>query len=324
MEQFLSSVLPMAALLPLAMLVAIALDLCFGEPPTWAHPVVAMGRYLSAWSRALLRLSPRAAFGGGAFAWALGAALFTGAAVAAELALITALQPWLSAGRMLGAAVLLGVLLKPLFAWRMLRDEAAAVEIALAESTEAARGRLSRLVSRDTSTLDAPAIREAAIETLAENLNDSVIAPLFWFMVAGLPGAALYRFANTADAMWGYRGQWEWAGKVAARVDDVLSWIPARITGLALLGASALRLSELRRLAAEASRTPSPNSGWPMAAVALRLGARLGKPGVYLLNADGSSPDAGSLQRAQDLARAALLKAVPLLVVLTFLLRWHR
>jgi adenosylcobinamide-phosphate synthase len=78
-------------------------------------------------------------------------------------------------------------------------------------------------------------VRESAIESLAENLNDSVVAPLFWFALLGLPGAALYRFANTADAMWGYPGMrggryWQWAGKWAARADDVLSWVPARIT----------------------------------------------------------------------------------------------
>jgi adenosylcobinamide-phosphate synthase len=82
-------------------------------------------------------------------------------------------------------------------------------------------------------------VRESAIESLAENLNDSVVAPLFWFALLGLPGAALYRFANTADAMWGYPGMrggryWQWAGKWAARADDVLSWLPARITALLL------------------------------------------------------------------------------------------
>ena len=114
-------------------------------------------------------------------------------------------------------AVLLGGLLKPLMSWRMLRDEVAAVEHALAQSLQAGQQRLARLVSRDVTQLDAPQVRESAIETLAENLNDSVVAPLFWFVLLGLPGAALYRFANTADAMWGYRGRYEWVGKWAAR-----------------------------------------------------------------------------------------------------------
>lgn len=310
----------MAALLPLAMLVALALDLAFGEPPTCMHPVVAMGRYLSSWSAWLLRLAPSPALIAGALAWALGAVLCVALAIAVEETLLGWLRPWQSPLKLLVTAVLLGLVLKPLFAWRMLRDEAAAVETALAESLDAARLRLSRLVSRDTTSLNESAIREAAIETLAENLNDSVVAPLFWFMIAGLPGAALYRFANTADAMWGYRGKWEWAGKVAARADDLLSWLPARLTGFALLG---WQPQQWRQLSREAALTPSPSSGWPMAAVALRLGARLGKPGVYLLNADGASPDATSLVGAQELARQALWRVVPLLMLGAFLLRWR-
>jgi len=140
-----------------------------------------------------------------------------------------------------------------------------------------------------------------------------VVAPLFWFVVAGLPGAALYRFANTADAMWGYRGaragrEWEWAGKWAARADDVLSWLPARLTGglLALVGHGTWRRAGLRMLRREAARTPSPNSGWPMAAMALRLGVRLGKPGVYTLNAGAGAPVAGAVQRAVQLAAQAV------------------
>ena len=111
---------------------------------------------------------------------------------------------------------------------------------------------------------------------------------MFWFLVAGLPGAVFYRFANTAGAMWGYRGfragaDWEWAGKWAARADDVLSWLPARITAFLIAAlAGGLPWRELRR---EAGARPSPNSGWPMAAMALALGRRLRKPGVCVFNA---------------------------------------
>jgi adenosylcobinamide-phosphate synthase len=140
------------------------------------------------------------------------------------------------------------------------------------------------------STLNATQVREAALSTLAENLNDSVLAPLFWFAVAGLPGAALYRFANTADAMWGYPGerqerQWAWAGKWTARVDDVLSWIPARLTAV-LLGLPTLWRG-MSKVMHNAGLTPSPNGGWPMGALAFRLGIRLGKTGVYQLNPQG-------------------------------------
>jgi len=129
---------------------------------------------------------------------------------------------------------------------------------------------------------------------VAENLNDSLVAPLFWYALFGLPGAAVYRFANTLDAMWGYRGAWEWAGKWSARADDVLSWIPARLTALLLMPTSGLL--------EQARRTPSPNGGWTMGAMALRLGVRLRKPGVYSLNSEAPSPQAEHLQRALVLA----------------------
>lgn len=305
-------------LLPAAMGVALAVDRLLGEPPTWAHPVVAMGRWLGLFGERLSVLRPRPAFIGGALAWCGGALLCAGLALGLETLLFQWLQPWQSGGRALLMALALGLLLKPLLAWRMLGDEVAAVEAAQAQGIAAARQRLSRLVSRDTSQLDEVAVREAAIETLAENLNDSVVAPLFWFAIAGLPGAALYRFANTADAMWGYRDHREWSGKFAARADDVLSWVPARITALALLG---LRPALLRRLQAEAPRTPSPNSGWPMAAMALRLDVRLGKPGVYGLNDGGRSPGSADLRQALHLTRRALLGSALLLALMALCLR---
>ena len=220
------------------------------------------------------------------------------------------------------ATALVALLLKPLFAWRMLCDEVLAVEAALARSLPEGRERLARLVSRDVAQLDALQVRESAIESLAENLNDSVVAPLFWFALLGLPGAALYRFANTADAMWGYPGMrggryWQWAGKWAARADDVLSWLPARIT--ALLLALTVRGLPLRTLARQARKTPSPNSGWPMAAMSMALGVRLAKPGVYVLN--GKGRDAGPLdtRRAQKLVSLVVMVLVPLAAVAHFL-----
>ncbi|MBT9500522.1 MAG: cobalamin biosynthesis protein CobD [Burkholderiaceae bacterium] len=291
-------------LLPAAMGVALAVDRLLGEPPTWAHPVVAMGRWLGLFGERLSALPPRLAFMGGALAWCAGALLSAGLAMGLETLLFQWLRPWQSTGRALLTAFALGLLLKPLLAWRMLRDEVQAVEDALGRSLDEGRAQLARLVSRDTTALGETEVREAAIETLAENLNDSVVAPLFWFAIAGLPGAALYRFANTADAMWGYRGRWEWAGKWAARADDVLSWLPARITGLALLGPRPALISPLRR---QARLTASPNSGWPMAAMALRLGVRLGKPGVYTLNVGAATAQAPAMARALPLALRALL-----------------
>jgi adenosylcobinamide-phosphate synthase len=204
-------------------------------------------------------------------------------------------------------------LLKPLLALRMLLAEVRAVERALERSVECGRERLAQIVSRDTKELDESEIRESALESLAENLSDSVIAPLFWFLLLGLPGAALYRFANTADAMWGYRGEWEWAGKFAARADDVLNWVPARLTALALLLAGKERMQSLRRLPREASRTSSPNSGWPMGALALSLAVRLRKPRVYALNAECPSPTRGDTVLALEHAQLAAWSLAALL-----------
>lgn len=307
----------MPLLLPLAMLVALLVDRLFGEPPARLHPVVGIGHYLNLFGARLSRLPPGPAFIGGALAWLLGALLCAAIALGLEILLMQGLQPWASWPGLLACALALGLLLKPLLAWRMLADEVREVEAALQRSLDEGRARLSRLVSRDTRRLSATEVREAAIETLAENLNDSVVAPLFWFAIAGLPGAALYRFANTADAMWGYRDHREWSGKFAARADDLLSWIPARLTALMMIP-----LRQLPALAREAPRTPSPNSGWPMAAMALGLGLSLGKPGVYRLNeARGVAPAAAHLAPALALAGRALQGSVALLMLLAWSLR---
>ncbi len=268
---------------------ALLVDGRFGEPPLRLHPVAAMGRYLGVLGPRLAALRPAAAFIGGALAWSIGAGLAAALGIAMAH-LLSPLHPLL-------AGLALGLLLKPLLAWRMLRDEVDAVEQALGTSLEAGRARLKRLVSRDVSMLDARQVRESAIETLAENLNDSVVAPLFWFALGGLGAAALYRFANTADAMWGYRGRYEWAGKWAARADDALSWLPARLTTL-LLCAAALRWPGAAAMRREARLTPSPNGGWPMGTMALLLGVRLRKPQAYELHARGRSPQPADLRQA--------------------------
>lgn len=294
---------------------ALLLDWYLGEPPVRLHPVVWMGRYLG-WAG--LHIAPlttadppphaqkRRSFWLGALAWCIGA----GAVGALAWWLQSQLQqaPWWL------AAPLLAVLLKPLLAWRMLRDEVLAVERALARSLPEGREQLARLVSRDVSQLTPAEVRESAIESLAENLNDSVVAPVFWFVLLGLPGAAIYRFANTADAMWGYHGSrgaryWQWAGKWAARADDVLSWLPARITALLLVALHGGLPA--RALANEARKTPSPNSGWPMAAMALALGVRLAKPGVYTLHPGGHAPGPLHTQRAAAYGKKVVLALIP-------------
>ena len=331
-------------LLPLALLVALAADRLWGEPPLRWHPVVWMGRALEAIGQRMAPTAPTGrdirSFCLAALAWsALAAMVLVVAALLQALLLWTvapgprlagggvpvlpgstevhAMAVLYAAARWLLAALLLGLLLNPLLALALLQSEVRAVEAALAESLDAGRARLAWLVSRDVAQLTAEEVRQSAIESLAENLNDSVVAPLLWFALLGLPGAALYRFANTADAMWGYpglRGQgdqqryWQWAGKWAARADDALSWLPARLT--ALLLALAAGGVPLRVLAPEARKTPSPNSGWPMAAMALALGVRLSKPGAYCLHPQGRAPTAQDAQQAQHLVSKVALALV--------------
>lgn len=286
-----------------AVLLAWVLDAAFGEPRDTLHPVAWFGRAMAPAGRALLALRPAAAFVGGAVAWTV--AVGTIAAIGAYLeATIRETTGWV-------ALPLLAVALKPAFAWRMLADEVRAVEAALSRDLDEGRRRLSALCSRDVHELDAAGVRETAIETLAENFNDSLVAPLFWFAVAGLPGAWAWRAANTLDAMWGYRGRWEWAGKWAARADDALAWVPARLAA-ALLWRRPLAFEQLR---AEAQKTPSPNGGWPMATLALRLNVRLGKPGVYVLNAGACAPDAAAVERALRIVGAAARGAFVLAAV---------
>jgi adenosylcobinamide-phosphate synthase len=317
----------LAALCVSVLWLALWIDRRFGEPPSRLHPVVAMGHFLHICGRVTVRCVPVPAFVLGAVAWWTGVLLTGAAAWAVQAwALACLLRAASNAGgsSMLAALALTVVtawLLKTMLSWRMLRDEAAAVERALGESLEAGRERLSWLVSRDTAQLTAAEVRESAIESLAENLNDSVVAPIFWFVLLGLPGAAVYRFANTADAMWGYRGiyrgqHWEWAGKWAAWADDVLSWLPARLTAALLVMVSRARWTQV---AQQARKTPSPNSGWPMAAMALALDIRLGKPGVYVLNEGSRRPEPADTAAAQFYASkvlAALVLIAPVAIVL--------
>ncbi len=291
-----------------ALILALGIDHIWGEPAERWHPVVWMGRYLD-W--VALRFVPaqegashsQRIFLQGAVYWCLGAAVFTALFAGFEYGVLQ-LHPAVS-------ILLMGLALKPLLAMAMLCREVLAVEVALNQSLALGRERLSRLVSRETHNLSASEVREAAIETLSENLNDSVISPIFWFVVGGLPAAALYRFANTADAMWGYpemrNGRdWRWAGKWAARADDVLSWPGARLTAALVWACSGMRWS-WAALEEQARQTPSPNSGWPMAAFALALGVRLGKSWVYCLNPHSELPTSAHLAAALLLARKVLL-----------------
>jgi adenosylcobinamide-phosphate synthase len=272
---------------------ALLLDALFGEPPAWLHPVVWMGRAL-AWLEAA---APRGE--AARLTYGLGVALGGPLVWACLARRVEALLPW----------PLQALVLKPAFAGRALLDASRGVEQALAaDRLVDARHALRSLVSRPTTQLDGSLIASAAVESLVENLVDSWVAPLAAYSLFGMAGAYAYRAANTADAMWGYHApRYEYLGKAAARLDDLLNWLPARLGALAIWG-----LAGPRRQTAcvawwrDGSRTQSPNAGQSMACAAGALGVRLEKPGHYVLNASAAPPVADDIRRARRLVAAAM------------------
>jgi adenosylcobinamide-phosphate synthase len=272
---------------------ATAFDLLVGEPPAPLHPVVWMGSL----QRRLRRTAPRApgpAFVYGALMALAGPLLFAGGSALVLRALAGA--PWLR----LAVEI---YLLKSAFALRALAAAALAVARALGcGDLPQARQALRSLVSRETGALGPSLLAAAAIESVAENGSDSLVAPVFFYLIAGVPGALAYRAANTLDAMIGYHGETEWLGKAAARLDDLLNLIPARLTALAItLAAPVGGGSPARALAIwlrDGGATESPNAGRPMAAMAGALGVELEKVGCYRLGTGGAAPAGREIARA--------------------------
>ncbi len=211
------------------------------------------------------------------------------------------------------------------FALRALLEAGARMEQALQEGGAlAGRAALMHLCSRSPEGLEPPALRAATIESLAENTSDSVVAPLFWLVAGGVYGMVAYRVINTLDAMVGYRGRNEYFGKASARIDDLLNWVPARLTVMFLLLAGRLLGMPADRgwhvARADARLTASPNAGWPMATAAGLLGVRLEKPEAYVLGARFPLPDPSAFARGMQLTRlAAWFSAAAALVALAVL-----
>jgi adenosylcobinamide-phosphate synthase len=300
-----------AAVAPCAIAIAYAMDAAFGEPPDAIHPVAWMGRVIAVGRD-----------------WALGAArvgqLARGAILALAIPSVAASLAWLVTRAVdrspLLAVLVVALLLKPMFAVRALRDAAFAVRDALARGDiDGARRALGSLCSRKSDALDAESLAAATVESVAENTSDSVVAPLFFFVCFGLPGAVFYRATNTLDAMVGYHGRFEYAGKASARLDDVLNFVPARITALLLLAGGAVTGGDARRgariLRRDGARTESPNAGRPMAAMAGLLGVRLEKEGHYALGDAHETMGPRTITRAWRTASVASLAAFALAVV---------
>ncbi len=278
MNAFLSASPPWAASAS-ALGAALALDLLFGELPARLHPVVWMGALIRWAERRLPASGPRRQLAAGA---ALALLVPCGCAALA-LGALSMLAPWPLAGWLLHV-----LLLTAMFAARALGEAARAMGRALAGPDLApARHALRCLCSRDASGLGRADLVGASVESIAENASDSFVAPLFYYVLFGLPGAVVYRAVNTLDAMVGYHGRYEYLGKASARLDDALNFVPARITAaLLLLGGACLKKDVRRGISIwrrDARTTESPNAGRPMAAMAGLLGVRLEKPGHYQL-----------------------------------------
>jgi adenosylcobinamide-phosphate synthase len=307
-----------------AMLVAMVVDALVGWPDGLfariGHPVTWLGRLIAGldarWNRAADAPWTRRTAG-------LAAALIVIALASGATWAVHAMLPqgWIG-------TMLLGVLAWPFVALRSLHDHVAAVARPLwAGDIGEARKAVSMIVGRDPNQLDEAGIARAAIESLAENASDGVVAPLFWGVLFGLPGIVGYKAINTLDSMIGHRNErhamFGWA---AARIDDVANVVPARLTGLLFALVSARPRDAMNSMLRDARRHRSINAGWPEAAMAGGLGVRLCGPRVYhgeladepWLNEGARDPSASDITHGLKLYSRAMMCLAGLLVMLAF------
>lgn len=257
--------------LNLPLLSAWLLDHWLGDPAWMPHPVVAFGKSISFFEHRLNSGSARF--------WK-GALMSSGLVIGVYLITFFLLRwaAYLSPGLLLTLQILL---LFYCLAGTTLVREVREVFKAVDRSLEEGRKQVARIVGRDTSELSAQEIRTAALETLAENLSDGVIAPLFWYLIWGVPGMLAYKMINTLDSMIGYKNErYRQFGCFAARLDDVANYIPARLTAVLMVLATG-RLSLLAFVGKYGNQHASPNSGYPEAALAGILDCRFGGPHNY-------------------------------------------
>ncbi len=305
-----------------AMLIALALDAVVGWPDRlyarMGHPVSWLGALIDALDARFNRED-----------WRARTRRLAGITVAVGITVLTiflgaAFQALAPDG---GASVLLvGVLAWPLVAARSMYDHVADVARPLAEDDmDGARDAVSMIVGRDPAQLDAAGIRRATLESLAENTSDGIVAPLFYGVIFGLPGIMAYKAINTLDSMIGHRderhGDFGWA---AARLDDLVNLIPARLSGLIFTLVGKRTRLAFRVMGRDAANHRSPNAGWPEAAMAGALGVRLSGPRIYgdrvadepWLNRDAPDPLDNDLAEGLALFRRAMFAVAGLLAVL--------
>ncbi len=260
----------------LALLIGFALDMLFGDPPALPHPIRLIGRFISVCERALYRedVSPSSQRVRGALLVIIVVGVSTSC---------TALLLWLcSLVNVWFATVIEGVICYWMLAAKQLRVESMGVHDALVQgSLDEARRRVSMIVGRDTEELDERGVAQAAVETVAENTSDGVVAPLIYMALFGAAGGVFYKAVNTLDSMVGYKNEkYRDFGTVAARLDDILNWIPARLSGVLMcISAWFLRMDAAgawRIFLRDRLQHASPNSAHTEAACAGALGVQLG------------------------------------------------
>lgn len=297
------------ALLPL--MTGWCLDLLYGDPCGLPHPIVWFGKIISICERKLNRGAHRVAKG------AIVAVGLIAGVFAITALLLGVLDPWPWA-----KIAVESVLVFYCLAGTTLAKEVRMVFEACDRSLAEGRRQVARIVGRDTSGLSINEVRTAALETLAENLSDGVIAPLFWYALLGVPGMLAYKMVNTLDSMLGYKSpRYLQFGRWAAKIDDVANFIPARLTALLmLLGAGKLNLiGFVRRFGREHA---SPNSGWPEAALAGILNCRFGGTHSYF-GEDVYKPYIGTVDRTlttDDMKRAIRVNRAAELIAVTIVL----
>jgi adenosylcobinamide-phosphate synthase len=288
------------ALSVIVLLAALVVDRFFGDPVSAYHPVALLGRFIGWWGRPDL-FPLKAQRCAGVVLWFITAALFT-----LPFYLVAEAVPWFL------YLFLAPFLLKSCFAWRSLEEHTLAVVAALKDGLENGREHVKLLVSRNTEQLDRYHILSAGYESLTENVTDSIVSPLLFFSVFGIAGSAVYRAANTMDAMLGYRDERERIGWCAARMDDLFNYIPARITVLLLLVYFTSRgrfTPAVRVMRRDGRKRPGFNGGIVMGAMSGGIGIQFEKPTL-----DDAGPE---IIRA---ARAVTLMMVILAVCTLFLL----
>lgn len=300
------------------MLLALGIDLTLGEPPNRFHPVAWMGNLIQFARRHRPHNHPLSELAYGALV-AVGGSLCTAGVGSLVQRLLLKLP---APAQIIGTTALL----KTTFSVRGLDQAARQVQVALQVGDLITARRLLgwSLVSRDTSRLEESQVASAVIESVAENASDSLIAPLFYYMLGGLPLALVYRFANTADAMLGYHTpEFEWLGKIPARLDDLLNLLPSRMTAWLIVLAAPLAGGKPRQavqtMQREAGYTASPNAGYPMSAMAGALGVELEKTAHYRLGAGGRKPTSADIRRSRTIFLAATGIATGLFSLLQYL-----